>query len=453
MMKCPYCGTGNAVGGDFCENCGAYLHDQVAADLSVPQRSAQYATEGVASAKNFEPSLATSSTLTLNTKLESGRYVVTRILGQGGMGAAVLARDTRVSDKLVVIKELLSDEADPAQRQEHIRNFMGEVKTLAGLDHPLIPAVTDSFQEGARYFMVQEYVAGENLEHYMERTKRPMPEREALTYVSQVLDILQYLSQQQPPIVHRDIKPANIIIGSRDKLAHLVDFGIARASEVKQARRKQTSALGTPGYAPPEQYQGNADTRSDLYALAATLHFLLTNQDPSDYPLFNYPPVRTINPRVSPETERVLVHALMPNVNERYQSAAAMKQDIDAILAGRFRVTRGHDVYLRGTSDALSLVSPPQPERSPSPYEEGLRPQPEFPPRPPSVPRWYESPWVNPYQQVQQLQSRQQMWPSPPQQQPLGQENSFIALSFGFLLIVVGLIALVLYLFPYLGGF
>jgi eukaryotic-like serine/threonine-protein kinase len=453
MMKCPNCGTKNVVSEDFCENCGAYLHDQVVTDLSAPQRGAQYVTEGVASAKNPGSSLATNSTLTLNTRLESGRYVVTRVLGLGGMGAAVLARDTRVSDKLVVIKELISDEADPAQRQEHVRNFMGEVKTLAGLDHPLIPSVTDSFQEGMRYFMVQEYVAGENLEHYMERTKRPMPEREALTYASQVLDILQYLSQQQPPIVHRDIKPANIIIGSRDKLVHLVDFGIARAGEPKYARRKQTTALGTPGYAPPEQYQGNADARSDLYALAATLHFLLTNRDPSDYPLFNYPPIRAINTYVSPETERVLVRALMPNVNERYQSAAVMKQDIDAILAGRFRVARERDVYLRGTSDATSLVPPPQPERSLSSYGEGLRPQPGFPPRPPSVPRWHESPWVNPYQQAQQPQSQRQLWASPPQQRRPQQDERFIALSFGFLLIVVGLIALVLYLLPYLGGF
>ena len=192
--------------------------------------------------------------------------------------------------------------------------------------------------------MVQEYVAGENLEDYMERVKKPMPEREALTYTSQVLDILQYLAQQKPPIVHRDIKPANIIISSRDKLAHLVDFGIARADETKQSKRKQTTALGTPGYAPPEQYQGNADARSDLYALAANLHFLLTNRDPRDQPPFNYPRVRTLNPRVSVQTERILERALLLDITKRYQSAAEMKHDVDEVLRQEFQTSNDGSV-------------------------------------------------------------------------------------------------------------
>src|SRR5207253_6383192 len=165
---------------------------------------------------------------------------------------------------------------------------------------------------------------------------------------SQILDILDYLehfeyddengNHRKTPIVHRDIKPANIIISSRNKRAYLVDFGIARADVAKSAKRKQTSALGTPGYAPPEQYQGNADPRSDLYALAATLHHLLTNRDPRNYPPFAYPPVRSLNLKLSPEIERVLNRALMIDITKRYQNAAAMKQDIDDILAQRFEV-------------------------------------------------------------------------------------------------------------------
>src|SRR5579875_1348770 len=97
-------------------------------------------------------------------------------------------------------------------------------------------------------------------------------------------------------------------------------------------RPTSSSARGTPGYAPPEQYQGNADPRSDLYALAATLHHLLTNRDPRNHPPFVYPPVRTLNPQLSPEIERVLARALTSDINKRYQSAAAMKQVIDDIL-------------------------------------------------------------------------------------------------------------------------
>src|SRR5258708_14821919 len=149
--------------------------------------------------------------------------------------------------------------------------------------------------------MVEEYVEGENLEDRMDRLNQPMKEREVLLIAAEMLDGLDYLAKQTPPIVHVDIKPANIIIGSKDRRAQLVDFGIARADVARNARRKQTSALGTPGYAPPEQYQGNADPRSTLYALGATLHHLLTNSAPANYPPLPYPPVGQLIPHFSPE--------------------------------------------------------------------------------------------------------------------------------------------------------
>ncbi len=272
------------------------------------------------------------------------------------MGTALLAQDLRLDSKLVVIKELITDHTDAQRNLEDVRNFKREVSTLAHIDHPLVPNVTDHFQEGTRYFMVQEYVEGENLEERLERIKQPMPEPDVLLCASEVLDILDYLAQQTPPIVHRDIKPANIIIGSKDKRAHLVDFGIARADEAKNVQRKQTAALGTPGYAPPEQYQGNADPRSDLYALAATLHHVLTNRDPRNYPPFAYPPVRSLNAQLSPDTERVLSRELTNDVNQRYQSAAAMKRDIDDILQRRYGIAGNTSSYMLGNSGVFSAV-------------------------------------------------------------------------------------------------
>ncbi len=298
-----------------------------------------------------------SRSLTPGAKVQGGRYVIKKVLGQGGMGAALLATDIRLDSKPVVIKELISDNTDPAKLQEDVRNFKREVITLAHIDHPLVPNVTDHFQEGTRYFMVQEYVEGENLEERMDRVNQPMKERDALGYASEILDILDYLAQQTPPIVHRDIKPANIIIGAKDHRAHLVDFGIARADETRNAKRKQTSALGTPGYAPPEQYQGNADPRSDLYALGATLHHLLTNRDPRNHPPFSYPPARALNPQLSPEIERVLTRAVTNDINQRYQSAAAMKRDIDDILLKRFGVSGTTSTYTLGTSGAITAIN------------------------------------------------------------------------------------------------
>src|SRR3989454_10300382 len=313
-MECPYCKYENRDGVRYCSNCARALSPA--------------ATSTAAG--------GTSHSLPIGTPLQGGRYVVARMLGEGGMGTALLATDKRTDNKLVVIKELISDNTDPAKFQEDVRNFKREVATLAHLDHPLISYVTDSFEEDSRYYMVQKYIEGENLEEHIDLLNQPMKERDVLGYASEVLDILDYLAQQTPPIVHRDIKPANIIIGSKDKRAHLVDFGIARADEAKNIKRKQTSALGTPGYAPPEQYQGNADPRSDLYALAATLHHLLTNRDPRNEPPFAYPSARSLNPKLSLETERVLNRALMIDINKRYQNAAAMKHDIDEILLSRF---------------------------------------------------------------------------------------------------------------------
>ena len=480
-MKCPYCATDHSVGESFCTHCGAYLDSsgdtltvvstndanatQVANTFSPPVSAAIASTAGGNERKN-------TSTLVPGWQLQNGRYVVEKMLGQGGMGAAVLTRDTRVSNKRVVIKQLVSDNADPIQREADVRNFEREVETLAHLDYPLIPTVTDSFQEGACYYMVQEYVAGENLEDRLERLKRPLPEYDALLYASQVLTILDYLARQQPPIVHRDIKPANIIISSKDNLARLVDFGIARAGDAKNVRRKQTSALGTPGYAPPEQYQGNADARSDIYALAATLHHLITNRDPSDYPAFNYPSVRTLNSSLSPEIDRVLTRALTLDIMKRYQNAAAMKYDIDEILQNHFAEPNSDtNIYTRGYTGSIPLPRPtaPIPGQSseafdllaPKQRSGRTTPKPSL-----SEVKWHQQQermldFEEPVHQQQQTQMFEFERPLP-RLQPMSsifhppyqkdEESRYFLFSFALLLAVIGLILLILFYMSTWGG-
>jgi eukaryotic-like serine/threonine-protein kinase len=374
-MECPYCKYENRDGVRYCSNCGKPLPPTSATSTSTTFTST---TIG-----------GSSRALNVGTNLQGGRYVIKQILGEGGMGAALLATDKRLDNKLVVIKELISDNTDPEKFKEDERNFKQEVVTLAHLDHPLIPNVMDNFEEGSRYFMVQEYVEGENLEDRMDRLNQPMKEREVLLIASEVLDILDYLSQQTPPIVHRDIKPANIIISTKDKRAHLVDFGIARADVARNVRRKQTSALGTPGYAPPEQYQGNADPRSDLYALGATMHHLLTNRDPRNYPPFTYVPVRTLNAQLSPEVERVVARAVNNDVTQRYQSAAAMKRDVDDILLKRFGVSGNISSYTLSTSGPIGAAGATsaantfanQPTRVQQPPVTPVPPPPPYQPR------------------------------------------------------------------------
>src|SRR2546422_7983810 len=129
-MRCPYCGTEYQRGESFCEYCGSSM------DLS--------------STTTIGRESINTRALTPGSSLQGGRYVIQKILGQGGMGSLFLATDTRLANKMVVIKALISDDSDPATRQQDVRNFKQEVETLAHLDHPLIPSVTDHFQEGSR---------------------------------------------------------------------------------------------------------------------------------------------------------------------------------------------------------------------------------------------------------------------------------------------------------------
>ncbi|MBV9228703.1 MAG: protein kinase, partial [Chloroflexi bacterium] len=159
-MECPYCKADNRDGVRYCGSCGKLI-GSTASSIPIPES---------------EPTVSRS--LIPGSRLQGGRYIIKKVLGQGGMGAALLATDIRLDSKLVVIKELISDKVDPAKLQDDVRNFKREVATLAHIDHPLVPNVTDHFQEGTRYFMVQEYVEGENLEERLERTKQPMKERD-----------------------------------------------------------------------------------------------------------------------------------------------------------------------------------------------------------------------------------------------------------------------------------
>lgn len=348
-MTCPYCGNENNYGEHFCTECGGQLTGSTVEAVSA-----------------HKPEKGPAAGLVPGTSLQHGRYVITKALGEGGMGSVLLAKDTRLADKLTVIKALSAESGDTEKLLEDVHNFKREAETLAHLTHPLVPDVTDHFEEDRRYYMVMSYVEGENLEDWLERTNQPMKEQDALRYALEVLDILEYLSKQQPAIVHRDIKPANIIIGAKDKHAHLVDFGIARANTMIGSQRRKTTALGTPGYAPPEQYQGYADPRSDLYALAATLHHLLTNRDPGEYAPFQFPPIRTLNPHLPAPLEQILVKALQANANERYQTPLEMRQDLEALLAGT-SVLSATDGYRLSDSVPLRALPPQQPTRKPQP--------------------------------------------------------------------------------------
>jgi serine/threonine protein kinase len=167
------------------------------------------------------------------------------------MGAVYQARDLKRRGILCAIKEMSLAMVPPEEQARAIQNFKIEAKMLWGLSHPHLPAFTTFFAENQCYFLVMEYIDGQTLEDLLERQHAPFPERRVLRWAEQLCDVLEYLHSQNPPIIFRDMKPGNIML-TRPGHIKLIDFGIARF--FRPTNGPDTQLLGTPGYAPPEQY-------------------------------------------------------------------------------------------------------------------------------------------------------------------------------------------------------
>ncbi len=190
------------------------------------------------------------------------------------MGAVYQARDMK-RQTICAIKEMSLSMVPPEDRAQAVQNFKAEARMLAGLHHPNLPTFSDFFTEGSRHFLVMEYIDGITLEDYLGRNNGPFPERRVLGWARQLCNVLAYLHSQQPPIIFRDMKPGNIMLMHSGRIK-LIDFGIARF--FRHASSQDTQLLGTPGFAPPEQYgKAQTDERSDIYSLAMALFQLMTN--------------------------------------------------------------------------------------------------------------------------------------------------------------------------------
>src|SRR5512138_2085700 len=202
------------------------------------------------------------------------RYEIIEPIGQGGMGAVYLARDQRLGNTVALKETFFADTALLAA-------FEREARLLAGLRHPALPKVIDHFADSKGQFLVMEYIPGDDLHDLLEESG-PASLSDVLQWADQLLDALDYLHTQQPPIIHRDIKPQNLKLTERGQII-LLDFGLAKgaASGMTQATGSSSILGYTPGYAALEQIQGTGtDPRSDLYSLAATLYILMTGAAP-----------------------------------------------------------------------------------------------------------------------------------------------------------------------------
>src|SRR5437763_6345842 len=218
------------------------------------------------------------------------RYSIIGKVGAGGFGSVYKATDTQSGGRLVAIKEVSLLGLHPQAVIEATTTFQREASLLSQLDHPNLPRLYEYFQHPGHWYLVMDFIAGETLEEYQcKAPNRRLLLSEVLAIGMQLCTVLDYLHSQQPPIVFRDLKPANIMRTPTGQL-YLIDFGIARYFKPGQA--KDTVALGSLGYAAPEQY-GKAQTtpRADIYSLGAVMHQLLTASDPSEAP-FRFPPLR-----------------------------------------------------------------------------------------------------------------------------------------------------------------
>src|SRR5271166_2319169 len=258
-----------------------------------------------------------------------GRYRVTKPLGGGGMKLVYLAEDMRLASRPCALAEMVDSFTDPAMQQQAVAAFQREADMLAQLSNEHIPRVFDRFSEQNHHYLVMEYVDGLTLEDELKNNDGKLPAARVIDIALRVLDTLQYLHNLEPPVVYRDLKPSNVMLG-RNGQVKLIDFGIARFF----LPQSNATMIGTQGYAPPEQYRGRAEARSDLYALGATMHHALSGRDPAAEPPFSFPKLRTLSPDVSPALANLVDQALEYEVVHRMADAAEFKERLLAIKSG-----------------------------------------------------------------------------------------------------------------------
>jgi serine/threonine-protein kinase len=253
------------------------------------------------------------------------RYRITGLIGSGGMSIVYLADDLRLKGKRWAVKESLC-------LDELHSDILAEANMLITLDHPRLPRIVDFYlpdHEGYSY-LIMDYIEGMSLSQLMKDNPGPLPSDFIIQMANQLLEVLQYLHGQHPPIIYRDLKPSNIMLNQQKELM-LIDFGIARS--YKHGISEDTVQLGTVGFAAPEQYgSGQSEPVSDLYGLGALILYMATGGQCSYWEygmedrLYNHMPAGMI-----PILRRLLRH----HPEERYQNAEAVLEALVKVESER----------------------------------------------------------------------------------------------------------------------
>jgi len=296
-MNCPNCGREYNPGDEVCPDCG----------LVFP---------------------FTTDVLAAGTILQ-GRYEIQELTHTGGMGYIYLAKDRKLYDRLCIVKQV----KEPVKSDSDLKKLEEEARRMAKLSHPNVAMILDHFVEGDYYFLVVERISGKTLSEVFEECHGQLTEDEVVNWAIAMCDVISYIHSEE--IIHRDISSDNVML-TKEGAIKFVDFGTLR--ELRYITTKGTAGMGKYGYTPPEQWQGKPTPQSDIFALGATVYYLLTGSLPlskeylsgqgpqrQDFsPMF--PPIRQKNPDISPELEAVLQRALQLDANSRYSLAAEMGQ-------------------------------------------------------------------------------------------------------------------------------
>src|SRR5437660_10191196 len=303
-LFCDRCGVANRAEAVYCKGCGQSLYPLANHTIS-----------------------ATVTGLLDQQHMLKRRYAILARVGRGGFGAVYKAADTYFGNRLVAIKEMSQNNLNPQELTEATSSFKQEATLLANLVHPNLPRIYEQFADSGRSYLVMDFIEGETLEDYLNKiNSKRLPAEKVLDIGIQICAVLDYLHTRQPPIIFRDLKPANIMLTTDGDL-YLIDFGIARHFKPGQVR--DTIALGSPGYAAPEQY-GKAQTtpQADIYSLGAMLHQLLTGNDPAQTP-FRFALFPLQDQSTFEKLRSLLLQMVAMDVNERPTSIVTVKQELE----------------------------------------------------------------------------------------------------------------------------
>jgi serine/threonine-protein kinase len=279
-----------------------------------------------------------------------GKYEILTEIGRGGMSVVYLAMDTHLN-KQWAVKEIRK-KGNGKNDEVVVNSLLAEANMMKRLDHPALPRIVDIIDNGVTIFVVMDYIEGESLDKILAEYGAQSEEL-VIGWAKQLCDALSYLHSQKPPIIYRDMKPANVMLKPEGNIK-IIDFGIAR--EYKEQSLADTTVLGTKGYAPPEQYSGQTDARSDIYALGMTMHHLLTGIDPRTGEA--YAPVRMWNPEISEGMEMIIDKCVQPAPEHRYQNCQDLLYDLEhpELITRDYKKKQKRKLYSFIAAAALAVV-------------------------------------------------------------------------------------------------